>query len=245
LFEHFLPLVTSPWILLLVVAAVTIDGFLPVLPSESLVIGLGAVAVGGGLHVTLLVLAAAIGSLAGDLMAYRLGGRAGARLRRGTTSHRGNRLHDCLERGSAALRRHGVFAVLLGRYLPGGRTATAMAAGSIGFARRRFAISSAAGSVGWAAYVTALGYVGGAAMPDRPGLAMLPGLLLGAATALIVGVVNRIRRRRADSARNGHRLMSRPDSSPYGIALTDDIELTERTAAKSPAHRLEGSYVSL
>ncbi|WP_212994196.1 DedA family protein [Actinoplanes auranticolor] len=191
-----------------------VDGFVPVLPSETLVIGMGAVAIGGTPHVALLVAAAAIGSLTGDLVAYHLGDKAASRFRDSApaASDGKNRLRQCLERGSRALRRYGALAVILGRYLPGGRTATAMAAGSIGYSRRRFWMSSAAGSAGWATYVAALGYLGGAVLSDQPGFAMLPGLLIGAATALTVYIVGRVRRARLSSTGTGHRTASHPDS---------------------------------
>jgi membrane-associated protein len=40
--DHLLPLLCSPWLYVVVFMAVAADGFLPIVPSESLVIGLGA-----------------------------------------------------------------------------------------------------------------------------------------------------------------------------------------------------------
>ena len=48
--HHLLPLISSPWIYLVVVVAVAVDGFLPVVPSETLVIGLGAMSATGSVH---------------------------------------------------------------------------------------------------------------------------------------------------------------------------------------------------
>jgi membrane protein DedA with SNARE-associated domain len=36
------PVISSPWLYLVVFLAVAVDGFLPVVPSEAVVIGLGA-----------------------------------------------------------------------------------------------------------------------------------------------------------------------------------------------------------
>ncbi|WP_018220889.1 DedA family protein [Salinispora pacifica] len=180
--DHVLPLISSPWIFALVAATVAVDGVVPVLPAETLVIALGALAAHGRPAVAALIAAAAVGSFAGDQLAYRLGLRATS-----VVAKRGGRLYAAV----SALRRYGDVAVVLGRFLPGGRTATALAAGSAGFSRRRFAIGSAVGSVGWAFYIVGLGYLGGTAFHDRPLLAMLPGVLAGLTIAATTRILVR------------------------------------------------------
>ena len=68
--------VVSPWAMLVLFALCMLDGFLPPVPSESVVIALAALSVTGAAPpVPLLILVAALGAFAGDQIAYRLGAR--------------------------------------------------------------------------------------------------------------------------------------------------------------------------
>jgi membrane protein DedA with SNARE-associated domain len=80
--EHLTPLISSPWLYLVVLVAVAVDGFLPIVPSETLVIGLGALSATGRPNLAALAVAAAAGGMAGDRVSYLLGRRAGRRAAR-------------------------------------------------------------------------------------------------------------------------------------------------------------------
>ena len=70
----------QPWVLILVFACCVIDGFFPPIPSESVVVGLSAVAATA--HVpnpVLLAAVAAAGAFLGDNIAYLIGRGAGTR----------------------------------------------------------------------------------------------------------------------------------------------------------------------
>ena len=70
----------QPWVLVLVFACCVIDGFFPPIPSESVVVGLAAVAATAGVpNPVLLIATAAAGAFLGDNIAYLIGRRTGTR----------------------------------------------------------------------------------------------------------------------------------------------------------------------
>ena len=79
---------SSPWGLLGIAVVATVDGFFPVVPSESLVVTAGAFAAGGDQSLALIIAAGALGAFTGDHISYFFGRRAGEkiafRLRAGT-----------------------------------------------------------------------------------------------------------------------------------------------------------------
>ena len=183
--DHLMPLVSSPWLYVLVFAAVAVDGFLPVVPSEALVIGAGALSATGSPHLVALAAAAVAGGMAGDRVAYLLGRRASRRITHG-------KLAVAKERAERALLRHGGAAILVGRFLPCGRTATAMTAGSLSLARGRFRLYSGLASAAWAAFSIGLGRLGSATFAETP----LLGAVFGVALGLLVGGLHALVERR-------------------------------------------------
>lgn len=205
--DHVMPLVSSPWLYLIVFAAVLVDGFLPVMPSETVVIGLGALSASGRPNLVALAAAVVAGGMAGDRVSYWLGRKAGARMRNG-------KLAVARARAEQALMRYGGAAVVAGRFLPYGRTASTMASGSVGL--RRFRLFSGLASVAWAAYAIGLGRLGGAAFAGRPLLGVAFGLALGTVLAGVHTVVER-RRGRDKTLRP----VSEPRRADHGPAVSD------------------------
>ncbi|MGW0816113.1 DedA family protein [Streptomyces viridiviolaceus] len=164
-------LVSSPWIYVLVAASVLLDVFLPVLPSGVLVItaataaaaGSGAAAAGrvpdDVPDILVLTLCAAIASVLGDLVVYRLAWRGGPRLDRAIA--RSRRLTAAQERLGGALARGGGALVVLARFAPAGRSVVSLVAGTAHRRVREFLPWSALAGLAWAAYSVALGYFGG------------------------------------------------------------------------------------
>jgi membrane-associated protein len=188
----------SPWILAVVFLVAGLDALLPFLPSESTVVACGvAAAATGRPALPLLVATAAAGAYAGDQLSFRIG-RRGRRL---PERFAGGRVHDRLHR---LLHTRGGLVIVLARYLPGGRSATALAAGALGYPAGRFARWTAAAVVLWATQAALLGYLGGALFAGRPAAA----LALGLAGALVItGVAV---------------LIGRPRTAPAAAALVDD-----------------------
>jgi membrane protein DedA with SNARE-associated domain len=84
----------------------------------------------------------------------------------------------------------GGYLIIIGRFIPGGRTAVTLSCGMLEMRWRRFfAFDVVAGFV-WATYAAMLGYVGGTTFKDEP----LKGFLLAFVVALgIAGVIEAFR----------------------------------------------------
>ncbi|QDI71304.1 hypothetical protein CD934_23440 [Streptomyces calvus] len=155
-------LVGSPWIYAVVALSVLLDVFLPVLPSGVLVITAATAAAAGTAadvpDILVLTLCAATASVLGDLVAYRLAWRGGARLDRALA--RSRRLRAAQERLGSALARGGGALVVLARFAPAGRSVVSLGAGAAHHRARDFLPWSALAGLSWAAYSVTLGYFG-------------------------------------------------------------------------------------
>ncbi|MFR9791417.1 DedA family protein [Streptomyces sp. MB22_4] len=172
MFESVGSLAAGPWIYAVVSLSVLLDVFLPVLPSGVLVITAGTAAAAGSGAATAatgrvphevpdllaLVLLAAVASVLGDLVAYRLAWRGGERLDRAIA--RSRRLTTAQERLGEALARGGGALVVLARFAPAGRSVVSFCAGAAHRRARDFLPWSALAGLSWAAYSVALGYFG-------------------------------------------------------------------------------------
>ncbi|WP_063775553.1 DedA family protein [Actinoplanes rectilineatus] len=176
--DVLMPLTSSPWLFVVVVVVVALDGFVPVVPSEAMVIGLGAVSVSGSPNLLALFAAVVAGGVVGDRIAYLIGSRAGGRFATG-------RLAPAREKAARALLRHGGAAIIVGRFLPYGRTATTVMSGAAALPMGRFHLFTAVSSVAWAVYVIGLGRLGGAAFADAP----LWGAALGVAFGMVLATL--------------------------------------------------------
>ncbi|MFF9864098.1 MULTISPECIES: DedA family protein [unclassified Streptomyces] len=152
-------LTAGPWIYVAVVVSVLLDVFLPVLPSGILVITAATAAATGTGSLLTLTLCAAAASLAGDLVAYALARRGGARLDRAIA--RSRRLTRAQERLGTALARGGGLLVVIARFAPAGRSVVSLGAGAARRKASQFLPWSALAGVAWATYSVGLGYFGG------------------------------------------------------------------------------------
>jgi membrane protein DedA with SNARE-associated domain len=91
----------------------------------------------------------------------------------------------------------GGYLIVVGRFIPGGRTVITLSCGMLEMRWRRFFSFDVVAGLVWATYATMLGYVGGTTFEDEP----FKGFLLAFAAALAVaGVIEGyrwFRRRRA------------------------------------------------
>jgi membrane protein DedA with SNARE-associated domain len=185
----------SPITYLVVFGAAAGDVLFPVIPSETIVITASVLAAQGDLSIWLIALAAAAGAFVGDNISYALGRRIGDPVARGL--FRGEKGRRRLEWAEQAIRGHGVLLILVGRFIPGGRTASTFAAGTLELAwRRRFLPADAAAAVLWAVYSAALGYLGGSAFKDSLWKSLAASLGAAAVIALGVEVWRRVQKRR-------------------------------------------------
>lgn len=172
-------LMSSPWAYLVLFGLAAVDGFLPAVPSESVVITAGVFAAASGEpSVPLVVVVAALGAFTGDHVSYLLGHLAGPGLHR--RSRPGTRRRAALDRAARLLAQRGGVLLVTARYVPGARTAVTLTAGAVRWPLHRFTAFAALAAVTWAGWSAGIGYVGGAAFEHDP----LRGLLLGLGLAL-------------------------------------------------------------
>ncbi|MEV6956752.1 VTT domain-containing protein [Streptomyces sp. NPDC051183] len=157
-------LTSSPWIYALVALSVVLDVFLPVLPSGVLVITAAAAAAAAGAagpgvpDILALLVTAVTASVLGDMAAYRLALRGGARLDRAIArSRRLTRAHEHL---GTALARGGGALVVIARFAPAGRSVVSLGAGKMQRKVKEFLPWSVLAGTAWAGYSVSLGYFG-------------------------------------------------------------------------------------
>ena len=186
----------SNWSYLIVFAIAAIDAFFPVVPSEATAIAAGVVAGTGGLHVELVILAAAGGALLGDNLTFFGGHFLGERLDR--RFFQGEKAKKRVAWARRTLDERGPYLIVVARFIPGGRTVTMFTAGFVEtFPWRRFVVFDLIACAIWGSYAVLLGYFGGRTFEEEP----WKGLLLAFAIALVVTAVveayRHLRRRQA------------------------------------------------
>ncbi len=177
------------------------DAFLVVLPSETLVVALGALAAStGSPSLWAVVPVAAAGAVVGDLCCYLIGRRVG--LDRWAWQRRGG-VGRALERARDTVHRRTAVLVFTARYVPFARIAVNLAAGAGGVPLRRYLPLSLAAGVAWACYNVGIGALIGAAFGDQPLLATLVSIpvaiVLGLGVDRLIARVDAGRSARADS----------------------------------------------
>ncbi|WUI03270.1 DedA family protein [Spirillospora sp. NBC_00431] len=192
--------VTSPWFYLALFVVAALDGFFPVVPSESMVITGGVYAASGQPELELVVVLAALGAFLGDHVSYLIGRGSRGRVERGLRA--GTRRHAAFEWARRTMAERGGLILVVARYVPGGRTAVTLTMGAVGFRLRSFSLFAGLAAASWGLYGGLLGYVGGHAFEDDPlkGVAVGIGLALSV-TAVVEGV--RFARRRRRGAPDG------------------------------------------
>ncbi|MDP9986767.1 VTT domain-containing protein [Arthrobacter sp. FW306-05-C] len=168
----------QPWVLVLVLACCIIDGFFPPVPSESVVVGLAAVAATADVpNPLLLALVAAAGAFSGDNIAYLLGRRVGT-TRWGWM--RGPRMQSAFRWAGRELRKRPASLILVARFVPIGRVAVNLTAGVTRYPHLRFVGLTVLSASLWAGYSVAIGLFFGQWFEDNH--------LLGAAIAIVCAV---------------------------------------------------------
>lgn len=200
MFTHFTHLVenASGWAYAILFLFALLDVVVPAVPSETAVITAGVVAAHNGLSLPLVILSAAAGAFAGDNIVYWVGRRYGTRINdRFFTSEKARGRVDWADR---QLQQRGGQLIVIGRFIPAGRTAVTISAGTLEYPYRKFLLFDVLAGVIWGSYAALLGYLGGRAFEKQP----WKGLLLAFAVAFAVtGAIELvrwlIRRRRAQS----------------------------------------------
>jgi membrane-associated protein len=170
-------------------AASAVDAFFPLVPSETAVIAAGTLAASGDLMLWAIVAAAAIGAFAGDNLTYGIGALFGERAANRVSGEKGRRRMQWAQR---MLDEHGGVIILAARFIPGGRTATMLAAGTFDMTWRRFAIYDAVAVMLWATYAALLGYIGGSAFREETWKALALGFGIALAVGALIELIRRV-----------------------------------------------------
>jgi membrane-associated protein len=181
----------SPEAYLIVFAFAVADAVLPVVPSETAIITAGLLCVVGELSLLWVILAGAAGAFLGDGISYALGRFVGRPVHERFLD--GRRARRALEWARGQFRLRGGLVIVVGRYVPGGRTAVTFTGGVIHYPYPRFAAFDATASLAWAAYAAVLGYVGGRFFEDHAWIALVVALGLAGLVTLAVEGARRLR----------------------------------------------------
>jgi len=184
----------SAWSYAIVFGIAAVDAFFPIVPSEATVITAGVLAGSGDLKIGLVILTAALGAIAGDNVSYWIGRTAGERIA-GRLFKGERRRH--LDRAHRLLEERGGYLIIVGRFIPGGRTAATFAAGSLDWPWRRFIFYDVIAGTIWASYAALLGYFGGKAFEDAPWKGLLIAFAIAFSVAALTELVRWYRKRSA------------------------------------------------
>jgi membrane protein DedA with SNARE-associated domain len=185
----------SPWVLPIVALLTILDAFLVVVPSETVVVALATLSVSSGApNLALLIIVAAVSAMIGDSLTFALGRRLGTPM---LARVRSSRVQSVFGWARTALDRRAALVIFIARYIPFGRVAVNLVAGSTGFAYRRYLPLSALACTAWAIYNVALGATVGAWLGDNPILAVVVSVVVAVAVGLLIDAI-RVRRERRE-----------------------------------------------
>jgi len=174
--------VTSPMsAYLLLLGLLVLDAFVPVIPTQAIMITGGALTAYGHLSLPVTIAVGALGVIAGDWACYLLGrsthDRLGGLLTRlrsrygsqtddvaATVAQRKGLARRAAKRMTRGLREPGPVVILICRFVPGGRMAACYSAGRARYPYKLFLLYQTTAAVGWAAYGALVGHLGGAAL---------------------------------------------------------------------------------
>jgi len=169
----------SPLTYLIIFAMAAIDVIVPIIPAEATVTAAAVLAGQGTLNIVWVMIAAGLGAFVGDNVAYWIGRAAGRPLVQKVL--RGNT--EQLDKVQEQFDKRGGIFIIIGRFVPGGRTAVAVGAGILHFNWLQFIVYDAIAAVMWALQASIPGFIGGSLIQDRPWLAMTFGFVLSALMA--------------------------------------------------------------
>lgn len=187
-------LAESPWLLPALFLLVVGDAFVVVLPSETVVVALAALAgATGSPSLAAIIPVAATGALVGDVLCFMIGRRAGLdrwRWQRVPVVRR------AIERVRATVLARPASLIFTARYIPFARIAVNLSAGASGLPYRRFVPLAAAAGVGWALYNFVIGMFFGTLLADVPVVAILVSVVVAVTVGIVTdAVITRVVRR--------------------------------------------------
>lgn len=189
---HFVT--ASPATYAIVFGIVALDALLPFAQAEAVVITASVLAAQGDLEIWLLLPVVAVAGFVGDNASYFIGRELGCRIV--ARLSRSERWQERIGHAQAGIRDHGRLVVVVGRFLPVGRTLTTLAAGTLEMPWRRFAVADAIAACAWAVYATMLGYAGGSSFEHSLWKPLAFALGIAVLLGLAIEAYRRVQRRR-------------------------------------------------
>lgn len=194
MFESLTDVVSgSPWTYAFIIGISGLDVVFPLVPSETSVILAGVFASTGDLILILVIVSAAFGAFAGDNTSYWVGRTAGERL--AERFFKGER-RKRLDWAEQQLNERGGYLIVVGRFIPGGRTAVTLASGTLEMPWPKFIFFDTIACIFWASYAALLGYFGGKAFEEAPWKGFVIAFIVAMGIAGGVEVFRWLRKRR-------------------------------------------------
>ena len=178
------------------------ENVFPPIPSEVVLPLAGYLASRGRMDLTLVIVAATVGSVLGALLLYEVGLRTGrARIRRLVDRMPLLELED-MDKAEAWFARHGQSSVLIGRCIPVVRSLISLPAGLEEMPRWRFVLLTTIGSGLWNAVFVGAGYALGEQFDEieRYSGWLNTAVYVAILVLLLLGLRRALRRRRAQRA---------------------------------------------
>ncbi|RDI34613.1 DedA family protein [Lentzea flaviverrucosa] len=184
-------LISSPWLYAVLIAVSFLDSFLPLIPSEPVVIVAGVYAATGQTTIVFVIAATTLGAFLGDLVPYTAGRLLGARvLKRLPPGSKRRAAHDWFTRELDA---RGGFVLVTTRFIPVGRYLATLSTGLVRYPLGRYLMFIAFATAAWSAYTALTGYLGGVLFQENTLLAMAVGVGLAFVVTGFIEVVRRVR----------------------------------------------------
>jgi membrane-associated protein len=188
-------LASSYWLYLILLSVSLLDSFLPLIPSEPVIIIAGVLAATGITNLALVIAATALGAFLGDQIPYAFGRRLSAWLeKRLPPGSKRRATHTWISRH---LHSRGGFILVSTRFIPVGRYLVTITSGTVRYDYRSYVLFTVIGGTAWSAYTVMTGYVGGVLFQDNALLAFAVGLGLAAVLSGVMEVVRRVSVRRS------------------------------------------------
>lgn len=181
--EWLTALAGSPWALPVLFVVVAADAFLVVVPGETAVTALGALAVStGAVPLAAVIAVGAAAAFVGDACCYAVGRTVGLS-RWAWMRHR--RVQAVFGWARAQLGSRTAVVVFTARFIPFARLAVNLVAGSVRLPAPRYLGIAAVAALGWSAYQAIIGAIVGSLLPDAPIVAVIVSI----AVAILFGAV--------------------------------------------------------
>lgn len=184
-------LISSPWLYAVLIAVSFLDSFLPLIPSEPVVIVAGVCAATGQTNIVLVIVATTLGAFMGDLVPYTVGRLLGTRvLKRLPPGTKRRAAHDWFTRELDA---RGGFILVTTRFIPVGRYLATLSTGLVRYPLGKYLMFIAFATAAWSAHTALTGYLGGVLFQENTLLAMAVGVGLAFVVTGFIEVVRRVR----------------------------------------------------